>query len=198
MNYNVKIIFSCDDGHMLDIKLASLLKKYSIPGLFFWPIECDMVKSKLGKSIAREFTIGSHTVTHPHLNEIESEEWLWKELNWSREYLQKKYVQPIEWLCYPRGRYSDEVIRVAQLAGYSYARTTVVGNVNKNDPPFEIKTAVHVYQRKEYDRDWLEYAKLKWLESRRVRGVYHIWGHSWEIDRDNNWDKLEELFKYIR
>jgi len=25
----------------------------------------------------------------------------------------------------------------------------------------------------------------------------HIWGHSWEIDKDNSWAKLEDLFKFI-
>jgi len=28
-------------------------------------------------------------------------------------------------------------------------------------------------------------------------GIYHIWGHSWEIEKYNMWNNLEELFKYI-
>ncbi|MFA6382307.1 MAG: polysaccharide deacetylase family protein [Candidatus Buchananbacteria bacterium] len=28
-------------------------------------------------------------------------------------------------------------------------------------------------------------------------GVFHIWGHSWEIERYGMWSELEELFKYV-
>ena len=28
-------------------------------------------------------------------------------------------------------------------------------------------------------------------------GIYHIWGHSWEIEKYGMWEDLEEIFKYI-
>jgi hypothetical protein len=28
-------------------------------------------------------------------------------------------------------------------------------------------------------------------------GVFHIWGHSWEIDQHNDWERLEGLFSYL-
>lgn len=28
-------------------------------------------------------------------------------------------------------------------------------------------------------------------------GVFHLWGHSWEIDSVDMWNELEELFKYL-
>ena len=28
-------------------------------------------------------------------------------------------------------------------------------------------------------------------------GVYHLWGHSWEIDKNEDWNRLERVFKYI-
>ena len=28
-------------------------------------------------------------------------------------------------------------------------------------------------------------------------GVWHLWGHSWEIEKNKDWDKLEEVFMNI-
>jgi len=28
-------------------------------------------------------------------------------------------------------------------------------------------------------------------------GIYHLWGHSWEIEKYNMWNDLEEIFKYV-
>jgi ABC-type uncharacterized transport system YnjBCD substrate-binding protein len=31
----------------------------------------------------------------------------------------------------------------------------------------------------------------------REGGVFHLWGHSWEIDRYKDWDRLEKVLRYI-
>ena len=31
----------------------------------------------------------------------------------------------------------------------------------------------------------------------RMDGVFHIWGHSWEIDQHNDRERLEGMFRYI-
>ena len=31
----------------------------------------------------------------------------------------------------------------------------------------------------------------------REGGVFHLWGHSWEIEREHQWDRLEELLALI-
>ena len=28
-------------------------------------------------------------------------------------------------------------------------------------------------------------------------GIWHLWGHSWEIEANSDWDKLESLFRLI-
>ena len=28
-------------------------------------------------------------------------------------------------------------------------------------------------------------------------GIWHLWGHSWEIEANNDWDKLESIFRLI-
>ena len=31
----------------------------------------------------------------------------------------------------------------------------------------------------------------------RDGGVWHLWGHSWEVEQQGMWDQLEEVFRYI-
>ena len=28
-------------------------------------------------------------------------------------------------------------------------------------------------------------------------GVFHLWGHSWEIDKNKDWERLERVFRHI-
>jgi peptidoglycan-N-acetylglucosamine deacetylase len=31
----------------------------------------------------------------------------------------------------------------------------------------------------------------------RDGGVFHLWGHSWEIERNGDWDRLARVCEYI-
>ncbi len=42
--------------------------------------------------------------------------------------LEDMIKKPVNWFCYPRGRYNDLVLSNVVEAGYKYARTTLVGN----------------------------------------------------------------------
>ncbi len=49
-------------------------------------------------------------------------------------------------------------------------------------------------------RSWLSWDNLSrsvFDHALEINGLYHIWGHSWEIERYGLWDKLESHFKYI-
>ena len=87
------------------------------------------------------------------------------------------------------------IINKVKKANFKYARTTKIGIADAN--PYEIE-GFHCFQRKEYQgTDWLEIIKLRVDKYKNVKMTLHIWGHSWEIEKYNEWDKLEELFKYI-
>ncbi len=85
---------------------------------------------------------------------------------------------------------------IVREVGFEEARTTKVGIVEFPPDPFEVHTTVHVYQRSEYDRKpWLEYA----IDILKTNPIYfHLWGHSWEIEKFDLWDELEKLFKYLK
>lgn len=45
---------------------------------------------------------------------------------------------------------------------------------------------------------WFEIAEYIFNEVKNQDGVFHIWGHSWEIEEQNLWGELEAFFKLIK
>jgi len=98
---------------------------------------------------------------------------------------------------YPRGRYDYNVIKQVKKAGYEEARTTIVLKLATFDP-LMTPTTIHVRQRDEYNGvDWLTLAKEYIERAYKDNGIFHLWGHSKEISKLRQWEKLEEFFQYI-
>ena len=45
--------------------------------------------------------------------------------------------------------------------------------------------------------DWEIRAKQLFDFALKKGGVYHLWGHAWEFEKKNEWDKLERVLKYL-
>lgn len=74
--------------------------------------------------------IGSHTLTHPILTNINDER-LESELRGSKTKLEAELGRQVELFCYPNGNYDARVKRAAANAGYSSA-VTVEAGLNRN------------------------------------------------------------------
>jgi peptidoglycan/xylan/chitin deacetylase (PgdA/CDA1 family) len=74
--------------------------------------------------------IGSHTVTHPRLTTITTEQ-LNTELRDSRSYLEAIMMEPVTAIAYPNGAYNQSVIDAETNAGYHYAFITCRVNCKK-------------------------------------------------------------------
>lgn len=199
---------SFDDGTRQDFRIAELMSKYEIPTIFYWPAHLEMAnKPKHRKSltasqqdqIAEYFEIGSHTMSHPLLTRIPIET-AEVEISHSRTLLQDRFNQEINSFCYPRGYSNPDIQNLVQDAGYTNARSTLVGYVHESENKFFEQTAVHVgCDRKEYaGLNWFDYG-MKLLEvARKVPdSVFHIWGHSYEIDQAKQWEQLEIFLKEV-
>lgn len=194
-----KIITSWDDGHPSDVRIAQLLLEYGFrDSIFFWPVKAVAGKPAWAYQIAKDFEIGAHTVNHRILSEIPLED-AYNEISGGKDWLQAAFMQDVVAFCYPRGRYSLEVKDLVIDAGFMWARTTVIGNAIDQPDPFRRPADIHVYPRKEYDGlGFLEYARQAWqLAKEKKYPTFHIWGHSWEIDKLDLWQDLETLFKLI-
>lgn len=194
----MKFITTWDDGRLDDKKLLPLLRKYKIPAIFYIPTITELSDDEI-KDIAKDFEIGGHTVSHfPDYKFIPSPV-IESEIGDNRKWLQELTGQEVNSFCYPRGKYDERVIEAVKGAGFHEARTTDVFNIKEPKDIFRIATSVHVHPwRKEYaGRPWNEIALELYQKAKADNGYFHLWGHSWEIDKYKQWDELESLFQTI-
>ena len=133
-------------------------------------------------------------MTHPRDLKMLSDDYLRREINLAKRMVERKTGYKLKWFCYPRGRFDQRVVKAVKSAGYERARTTRIGFDGK---PYE-REGFHLFQRKEYgDTPWFDYIKERIQEARRRDFNMHIWGHSWEINRDSQWHKFEDILKIV-
>jgi len=83
------------------------------------------------KSLSRHrlITIGSHTVTHPILNQCTVEEQE-RELSYSRQTLRQWLDKEVEYLSYPNGDFNQTTVQIARHCGYKLCFTTQDSEIN--------------------------------------------------------------------
>lgn len=197
-------ITSWDDGCVFDNKIVALLEKYNLPGIFYIPNNCQLAEEQSLdsleiKELSKKFEIGGHTFSHPMDMKLLDEVMLEIEIGQNKRWLERLIDKEITSFCYPRGRYNEQVIEKLIDLDFKEARTTLVLNTDVPQDNFRTAPTIHVYpNRQEYEgRNWLQLAKEKFDEAKKKDGYYHVWGHSWEVEKFGLWKELEELFKYI-
>jgi peptidoglycan/xylan/chitin deacetylase (PgdA/CDA1 family) len=84
------------------------------------------------------FVFGSHTVNHPDLTKI-SQQFVEYELKRSKEILEDKLGQRVDFLSYPFGRYNRYVQKEAERLGYKGAYTLCSSSRKEGHCPFSQK-----------------------------------------------------------
>lgn len=200
---------SFDDASVEDFRVAALMSKYDIPTIFYFPGYPHFANERSGKEsltddqqqlIAAEFEIGSHTMTHPLLTRVPLGRARTEIAN-SKKFLEAKFNQEIKSFCYPRGYANPDIQQMVAEAGYTNARSTLVGYIHESENPFFEQTTVHIgCNRKEYGgKSWYEYAKYMLKQAKNTaNSVYHLWGHGWEIEKYNAWGEFKQLLIEIK
>ena len=126
------VVLSFDDGYLSDVKTAlPVLKARHWPGVLnlevanlkpVWGIRPPGVR----KLLAAGWEVDAHTLTHPDLTKVDSAR-LREEVTGSRIEIRKMFHVPVNFFCYPAGRYDPVVVAAVQQAGYLGAMTTNYG-----------------------------------------------------------------------
>lgn len=178
------------------MRLAGLLRQYGLPATFYIPNCCELSEDQIIE-LGRDFGIGGHTVSHYQDLKSLSDAMIYCEVMDNKTWLEDLVGRDIDRFCYPRGRYNDRVKDIVKICGFKSARTTIVLRTGSDDP-FQTDTTIHVFQRREYGgRSWIEVAKEWAQKASEAGGIFHIWGHSKELDRFSEWERLEEFFKWL-
>jgi hypothetical protein len=215
---------SWDDGAQSDLKIAERLKARKICGTFYVPISSygsrpAMSHSELRALTSEGFEIGAHGFSHKHLWGLSAQE-LDKEIRPCKPMLEDIGRAEVRMFCYPRGRYDSKVIRALQAAGYSGARTVEMLATSLKINPFEMPTTLQVYPhrgstylknvarahfrglqtcfaQRSHLENWVELGKRLFDSVLQDGGVWHLYGHSWEIEELNLWSALDEMLDYV-
>lgn len=213
---------SWDDGHICDIKLANLLYKYRVPGTFYPVLKSDTFKPvgrKEIRELAEIFEIGCHTSTHRILCNV-SKEILREELYRNKSELEDLIGKRIDMFCYPWGKYNSNFRREIIAAGFLGARTTKRYCLHPGSDPWAMSTTLmavpfspigrikHVLRRGNvggawellkvgFSASWTQVGRHYFQKLLKDSGVFHLWGHSWEIEKNGLWKDLGDLLEAI-
>ena len=126
------IVISFDDGYLSQYTRAyETLLRYHWPGVenlevnFLQPAG-GLRPWRIRKMIAAGWEIDAHTLTHPDLTRIGDTQ-LQREVAGSRAVIRRDFHIPVNFFCYPAGRYDARVIAEVRSAGFLGATTTTYG-----------------------------------------------------------------------
>ncbi len=207
------VTFSYDDGITQDQRLITLLNKYGLKATF--NLNSDLLGT--GGGIVREgrtvalvrprpeevraiyegHEVASHTLTHPLLTEMSDDE-IVKQVEGDRLKLSELVGYNVEGFAYPCGgvNYNTRVAEVIkERTGIRYCRTTVSNHsFDLQDNLYEFKPTV--YHHEEWDEMFKLAEDFVALTPDEPK-IFYIWGHTFEFDINNSWDRFEELCKII-
>lgn len=215
-NWNGKkkaLTFSYDDGVLQDIRLIELFNKYGMKATF------NLNSEKLGKpgALIREekhvdhtkvkaadvrhiyegHEVAVHTLTHPHLENIESDEDVIREIEEDRLRLSELCGYEVVGMAYPFGTYDERVVRLMrEHTGVRYART--VRSTHDFFAPQSDLLTFHptVYHHAEWDTMLALGEKFLSL-SPDEPALFYVWGHAYEFDIHDDWARFEDFLRMM-
>lgn len=208
------VTFSYDDGVLQDERLIALFNKYGVKATFnlnsgLLGLQGELIREGVRvdhtkvkpEDVARVYKgheVAAHTLTHPLLPSIESEDEIARQVESDRLELSRLVGYEVVGFAYPGGgvNYDSRVADIIKRrTGVKYARHTVSSHAySLQDNLYEF--APTVYHHREWERLFelgREFVSLTPGEP----SILYVWGHSYEFDIHNTWDRFEEFLALI-
>lgn len=191
------LTMSYDDGKLEDKRLVEIFNDSGIKGTFHINGGLFQNPERLDKEVVSSLYIGHeiacHTLTHPTIERCPREQ-IVKQILEDRVILEDIVERPVRGLSYPNGSYNEEIKKVLPMLGIAYSRT--VNSTHSYDFPTDLMewhpTCHHNDPRlMELGKTFAELKKKQYLY------LMYVWGHSYEFERDHNWNVIEEFCKYM-
>lgn len=218
------ITTSWDDGHPMDMRVGELLAKYELPGTFYIPRKCEtpVIDAAAIRELGARFEIGAHTMNHVILAHSPREV-VEREVYQSKAWIEDVTGVPCKVFCPPQGRFKRGDPEIVERAGFAGMRTTELLSLalpRRKGGISVIPTTVQIqqHQLRLYARnfakraafrnawrfvkggsnsDWLALSRLCLKLAVEEGGVFHLWGHSWEIQKNEQWSRLELVLQAL-
>lgn len=220
-------VSSWDDGHPLDRRVADMYLERGLSTTFYVPLSnCEgrpvMVHEDLRAIDSCGFEIGNHTANHRYLDTLSAMQ-VQQQIVEGKKGLEQILGHKVAGFCFPGGRRPAISVARLEMFGISYARTVENLRTDMNFNTFQIPTTLQFYPHswKVLLRNAL-YApnhlarKFELIACRARKGrslaalanmidsmanddiVFHIWGHSWEVEKLEAWHDLGLLLDAVK
>ena len=211
---------SWDDGHPLDFRIAEMLERYGLTGTFYVPrrAETTVMSTAQIQELSRRFEIGAHTLDHVQLHNIAYTE-ARRQLGGSRLWIEEVTGQECRTFCFPGGKFRLSQLPLLREAGFGAARTVEMLSLacpQRRQGVALLATTIQAHPNSlftylgnsakrwrgknlwllrfhHWRKDWASTAIALLNCARREGGVFHLWGHSWEIEEGGQWGPLERV-----
>ena len=203
---------SYDDGVFQDIRLIEILNRYGLKatfnlnsGLFGQqrilqvrgvPVNHNRLKAEDIRGVYAGHEVAAHTVTHAMLPECSQEE-IVREVEADRLALSELTGYEVVGMAYANGgeNNNDTVAQVIrERTNVQYARTiTCTGNfaIQKNLLRYN-PTVFHLRM----DEMFALGEQFLAMEPETPQ-LFYVWGHSYELDAENTWNRFEEFCRMM-
>jgi peptidoglycan/xylan/chitin deacetylase (PgdA/CDA1 family) len=213
---------SWDDGHPLDLRVADLLAAHGFAGTFYVPRANREGRAVLTggelRTLGASFEIGGHTLNHVRLVGLSRKE-RDRQIVEGKRHIEDELGRAITGFCYPGGLHDAAIREAVRAAGFRYARTVTNLSLEAPRDRFRVDTTLQLFPHarltyvKNFARrgDWraraaplavclrdgsldagLEHV-LRFAVERG--GVFHLWGHSWELEAHGLWAALDRFLR---
>ncbi|GBF35523.1 polysaccharide deacetylase [Desulfocucumis palustris] len=171
------VVITFDDGYLDNYTYAfPILKKYGMTATVFvvadtiggindfdyragrQPLNHMAGWKELREMSSGGITIGSHTLSHPHLAEVDPDR-ARKEIARSKIKLEKGLGKKVDVFCYPYGNYNQRVVDMVRESGYLAAVTTKQGLARESDGIYTLR---RIRVRGDYTQGRFIYELSKW------------------------------------
>lgn len=188
--------------------------------------EHEVISEEEIVSLSRDFEIGGHTLHHVNLERLPLADAV-AEIRGSFDWLKGLLGKDPISFCPPYGAYGERSINAIYLAGFRTIRTTELLSTSTpvcfpgaSGTEKLLHTTLQAYPHSglTYFKHLLLRRRLSRFEGWRQSGCssdlfqlldhylddiqiyggcFHLWGHSWEIEENNLWGKVERVFQKI-
>lgn len=206
--YRKALTFSYDDGIEQDRKLVEIFNKYGMKATFNlntgiqtpesnFEIEgvfINRMKQEGLEELYRGHEIATHGLTHAAPTGMTKEQ-LDEEFLTDMSNIERIYGTYPVGMAYAYGCVDDEVVKYLKSIGIKYGRTVEASHSFEiPKEPLKLKATCH------HDDDMLFELAEKFLKAEPKENeqmLFYVWGHSYEFDVNNNWDRIEEFCKMM-
>jgi peptidoglycan/xylan/chitin deacetylase (PgdA/CDA1 family) len=125
------VVISFDDGYRSQYSEGlPALHDLDWPGVLNLKVNTltqgELTDDQVDEMIRDGWEVDSHTINHLDVSKLAGKD-LQSEIAGSRAILQKRFRVPVDFFCYPAGRYDKAAVREVKRAGYLGATTTKLG-----------------------------------------------------------------------